>query len=169
MGAARTRYEFSEAPKRLTLLTFLLVSELFLATYYFGNTGFAWAEVWFFYVANITLYVTTLRGGTWKTKRLEVDIPIFVMALVFYSFVIYSRIAPEFGGGHSISAIVHFSGTSTVFPTESERLSIIDETSDGYYFVRTTTHNPKAYFVPRQSVSTIEYLTEIHLPNEVDE
>jgi hypothetical protein len=79
-----------------------------------------------------------------------------VLVMTFYSVRIYGSLAPQFGGAVPVPVIVQFAKKDFIDKPTTLPTMLVEETEFGYY-VTASRDAHSAYFIPRDSVSSIQY------------
>ena len=82
-------------------------------------------------------------------------------ALYYFGIYIYPAIKPSWGGGTPTPVVVYLSPDSRVLPNQQFEGDLLDESDNGFYFVRRNEKN--AIFIPRASVAAM-YFSDSPLP-----
>jgi len=156
---AATSHRLEDHPKKFLLLSFLITILLPLSTYYFGDKAHNLTAFWLYLVALFSYDMAgTIRS--WRRQlRPEGTLAVLSLLLLTYTFFVYGRIRPEFGGGYPIRVQAHFTTALPATGSVSD-LFLIDENDNGYYFL-TTADPGRAFFVARNHVLTVQFKKEI--------
>lgn len=121
-----------------------------------------WGEVglliWFMLVGWLTYQIDPPIRDPARLKQVNWIFVFLSLLMVFgyFSNFLYPKVEPMLGGGRPTHVVVYFSSTSPVDNSAKMEVWLVDETDDGYYFIRTP-EDHKAIFVPRSLVSAIYF------------
>lgn len=115
-------------------------------------------SLWFFAIGGLTMFFHTgssTRGNKSILSDWHVWVPSLSTLLIVYSAFIYPDIRASWGGGKAAPITMYFSEKTPLSTSDSLQVRLIDQTSDGYYFL--LADDKQAYFVRHDLVSAIHY------------
>lgn len=142
----------------LTVLAFAAIAILIIELLHGKEFVFATLIGWFALVGWLTHEMHTPIREPVKLVEVRWDIAVVNVVSLFTLFGgwIYPKIGVQFGGGRPSRVALQFVGVSPVDNSSKMEVWLVDETDDGYYFVRAP-EDRKAIFVPRSFVSAVYF------------
>jgi hypothetical protein len=158
VASVAERERFDSHPLRWTVLSFLCTIGLLVVGFQFWGRSYFWLSVWYFFVATSALYLHDVSDNPAKIKGLAWEKGILYSLTVVLAFAtgIYARISPSFGGGSPTPAVLHLATDLPISSSRSVRVLLVDENDFGYYVLKPGQQST-AYFLRRDSVSSIEF------------
>ncbi|MGA2607944.1 MAG: hypothetical protein ABSH01_10880 [Terriglobia bacterium] len=149
---------FDPHPLSSTVLSALSATAVAVVAFQFFGRSFFWLSIWYYFVGIAALYLHGVFESPDKRTGLEWEKAIFFLlsALVAFATVIYGRIAPSFGGGSPIPAVLHLATDVPISSSRSMSVLMVDENDYGYYVLKPGQEST-AYFLRRDQVSSIEF------------
>lgn len=116
--------------------------------------------LWFFFIGALSAYTNNCIKREVGTAWERVLLPCALIGIFIYSTTIYPKINFSWGGGNPVPAIVYLKSQNETFLLAETKIrgKIIDETSDGLFFIPANQTN--AIFIPASSVSGIYYSSQ---------
>jgi len=155
---AAQQKRFDWHPLTVTIMSFLSAAALVVVTYLFWSRSYFWLSIWYYSVAIVTVYLQGVFEKPERIKSFQWEKAVLSCLAVVLAFAtgIYGRISPSFGGGSPMPAVLHLVTAAPISSSTSVSVLVVDENDYGYYVLRPG-EDGKAYFLRRDSVSSIEF------------
>jgi hypothetical protein len=154
------RKKFDAYPILFVARSFLIDVLFFVLLFRSRDRGIFWATTWSSLICFITISAWHRMSSPEKIRSTEWErLCIIALPLIFgiYATQLYPRIKPHFGGGQPATIVLHLTKKLTPFDSESEAVSLLDETEHGFYVIRDKEPN-RGIFVARNLVEDIEFV-----------
>lgn len=162
------RKYFSKHPLPFVVVSGLNSIGFLIVLFKYAYREYFWFVVWFSFVGGFTVYLyfkitdpdpDTMRRTEWERVFM------FAVPAIFglYAAKVYPGFRTQYGGGAPVPIILHFTKKLPVFDSENVSVSLVDETEQGYYLIRSA---DSAVFVARGLVDEVEFLQ--NMPGSAD-